>query len=89
LTIAEIDLSIPGEFTLLAPTDDAFSLVPQDTVKFLLSPEGKGTLASVLAYHVLLGIFTLDEFEKRDYLSLSFEGRPVSVTVDPVKFNCL
>jgi transforming growth factor-beta-induced protein len=86
LTIAEIDLSLPGEFTLLAPTNDAFSLVPQDTVEFLVSPEGKGTLASVLSYHVLLGIFTLDGFEERDYISL--EGRPVSVTVDPVKFNC-
>lgn len=86
LTIAGIDLSIPGEFTLLAPTNLAFSLVPKDTIEFLVSPEGKDVLASVLKYHALLGVFTLDEFVEGTYGTL--DGRNVSVTVDPIKFNC-
>jgi uncharacterized surface protein with fasciclin (FAS1) repeats len=86
LTIAGIDLSIPGEFTLLAPTNDAFSLVPKDTVEFLVSPEGRNTLTSVLKYHVLLGVITLDEFVEGTYGTL--DGRPVTVTVDPLQFNC-
>jgi transforming growth factor-beta-induced protein len=86
LSIAGIDLSIPGEFTLAAPTNLAFSLVPKDTIEFLVSPEGKSTLAAVLKYHVLLGVITLDEFVPGTYGTL--DGRNVSVTADPVKFNC-
>jgi uncharacterized surface protein with fasciclin (FAS1) repeats len=86
LSIAGIDLSIPGELTLLAPTNDAFSLVPKDTVDFLVSPEVKNALTSVLKYHVLLGVITLDEFAEGTYATL--DGRNVTVTVDPVQFNC-
>jgi hypothetical protein len=59
---------------------------PYDTIEFLLSPEGKAVLIDVLKYHVLLGVFTLDEFVEGSYATP--DGRNVTVTVDPVKFNC-
>ena len=44
-----------GPFTLFAPTDAAFSSLPEGTVATLLKPENKGKLASILKYHVVAG----------------------------------
>ena len=45
----------PGPFTVFAPTNMAFSALPAGTVDTLLKPENKGTLTSVLTYHVVPG----------------------------------
>lgn len=45
----------PGPFTVFAPTNDAFAKLPADTVPTLLKPENKGTLSTVLTYHVVAG----------------------------------
>jgi uncharacterized surface protein with fasciclin (FAS1) repeats len=44
-----------GPFTVFAPTDEAFSKLPKGTVEGLLKPEAKGTLTSILTYHVVAG----------------------------------
>ena len=44
-----------GPFTVFAPTDAAFSALPEGTVKTLLKPENKDKLVSVLTYHVVSG----------------------------------
>jgi uncharacterized surface protein with fasciclin (FAS1) repeats len=44
-----------GPFTVFAPTNEAFSKLPAGTVDGLLKPESKGTLTSVLTYHVVAG----------------------------------
>src|SRR5881628_228843 len=46
-------LSSAGPFTVFAPTNEAFARLPAGTVETLLRPENKGTLTSVLTYHVL------------------------------------
>lgn len=48
-------LKSPGPFTVFAPTNNAFSALPAGTVDTLLKPENKGTLTSVLTYHVVPG----------------------------------
>ncbi len=48
-------LSGPGPFTVFAPTNTAFEALPAGTVPTLLQPENKGTLTSVLTYHVVPG----------------------------------
>ncbi len=45
----------PGPFTVFAPTNAAFGKLPAGTVDSLLKPEMKGTLTSVLTYHVVAG----------------------------------
>lgn len=45
----------PGPFTVFAPTNSAFSMLPAGTVDTLLKPENKGTLTQVLTYHVVPG----------------------------------
>ena len=44
-----------GPFTVFAPTNKAFDLLPKGAVDNLLKPENKGTLTSVLTYHVVAG----------------------------------
>ena len=44
-----------GPFTVFAPTNAAFAKLPAGTVDTLLKPENKGTLTSVLTYHVVAG----------------------------------
>jgi uncharacterized surface protein with fasciclin (FAS1) repeats len=46
-----------GPFTVFAPTNDAFENLPAGTVETLLKPENKGTLTTVLTYHVVAGKF--------------------------------
>jgi uncharacterized surface protein with fasciclin (FAS1) repeats len=48
-------LKSPGPFTVFAPTNAAFDALPAGTVDNLLKPENKGTLTSVLTYHVVPG----------------------------------
>jgi len=45
----------PGPFTVFAPTNAAFAALPAGTVDTLLKPENKGTLTTILTYHVVPG----------------------------------
>ena len=47
-----------GPFTVFAPTDEAFAKLPAGTVEFLLKPENKEKLKSILLYHVVPGNVT-------------------------------
>ena len=51
-------LSSPGPFTVFAPTNAAFNRLPAGTVATLVKPENKGTLTSILTYHVVPGTIT-------------------------------
>ena len=48
-------LSGDGPFTVFAPTNNAFTALPEGTVETLLKPENKETLTKVLTYHVVAG----------------------------------
>ncbi len=48
-------LSGPGPFTVFAPTNEAFAMLPPGTVPTLLKPENKAMLTRVLTYHVVAG----------------------------------
>lgn len=44
-----------GPFTVFAPTNAAFDMLPAGTVDTLLKPENKAMLSSILTYHVVAG----------------------------------
>merc|ERR1711953_609062 len=46
-------LSGEGDFTVFAPTNDAFAKLPEGTIPTLLKPENKDQLAAILLRHVL------------------------------------
>ncbi|MGI8883589.1 MAG: fasciclin domain-containing protein [Pyrinomonadaceae bacterium] len=48
-------LKSKGPFTVFAPTNDAFNMLPAGTVDTLLMPENKAMLTKVLTYHVVAG----------------------------------
>ncbi len=57
-------LKTKGPFTVFAPTNDAFALLPAGTVETLVKPENKSTLAKILTYHVLAGKFSASDVMK-------------------------
>jgi uncharacterized surface protein with fasciclin (FAS1) repeats len=59
-----------GPFTVFAPINGAFAALPAGTVETLLKPENKGTLTSVLTYHVVPGRLTA-----RDILAAIKQGK--------------
>jgi len=51
----------PGPYTVFAPTDDAFTKVPKETLDALLKDKAK--LQSVLTYHVLTSKWSSDDIK--------------------------
>ena len=48
-------LASAGPFTVFAPTNSAFNMLPKGTVESLVMPENKTTLTGILTYHVIPG----------------------------------
>jgi uncharacterized surface protein with fasciclin (FAS1) repeats len=48
-------LESAGPFTVFAPTNEAFNMLPKGTVETLLKPENKAKLTGILTYHVVSG----------------------------------
>ncbi|MEO6328377.1 MAG: fasciclin domain-containing protein [Ginsengibacter sp.] len=48
-------LSGKGPFTVFAPVNSAFEMLPAGTVETLLKPENKSMLTGILTYHVVAG----------------------------------
>ena len=44
-----------GPFTVFAPTDEAFNVLPKETLVLLLKPENKKLLTDILTFHVVPG----------------------------------
>ncbi len=53
-----------GPFTVFAPTNTAFEKLPEGTVGTLVKPENKGTLTTILTYHVVAGKLTAKDIVK-------------------------
>jgi uncharacterized surface protein with fasciclin (FAS1) repeats len=62
-------LQTSGPFTVFAPTNKAFSKLPAGTVENLVQPANRGTLTSVLTYHVVPGRYTA-----RDLMMMARQG---------------
>lgn len=50
-----------GEYTVFAPTNDAFEKLPKGKLDELLKPENKEKLQELLKYHVVSGVWTADD----------------------------
>lgn len=54
-----------GPFTVFAPTNEAFNMLPAGTVDNLVKPENKSTLTNILTYHVVAGKLDSKELAKQ------------------------
>jgi len=57
-------LQSDGPFTVFAPTNQAFSKLPEGKLEELLQPENKTTLTNVLTYHVVAGEYAAADISK-------------------------
>ena len=57
-------LKSKGPFTVLAPTNAAFAMLPAGAVESLLEPGNKAALTKVLTYHVIAGNFSAEAIAK-------------------------
>lgn len=53
-----------GPFTVFAPTNAAFKMLPEGTLKSLMMPENKAKLSSILTYHVVAGKYSANDIMK-------------------------
>jgi len=54
-----------GPFTVFAPTNAAFGMLPAGTVETLIKPENKAKLTSILTYHVVAGKLDADALKAK------------------------
>jgi uncharacterized surface protein with fasciclin (FAS1) repeats len=69
-----------GNFTVFAPTDEAFNKLPQDKVTGLFKQENRDYLKNLLLLHVVPGTFSVDDLKKREALTTE-AGREIKVDV--------
>ncbi|MDI1322769.1 MAG: fasciclin domain-containing protein [Algoriphagus sp.] len=69
-----------GPFTVFAPTNAAFDLLPAGTVDNLVKPENQRKLRDILEYHVLLGVYKPEDFVNGRNLGTA-DGRNVTIAV--------
>lgn len=58
-------LMTAGPFTVFAPTNAAFNLLPAGTVESLVKPENKAKLTGILTYHVVSGKLDADAIKDK------------------------
>ena len=72
-------LNSKGPFTVFAPTNEAFAMLPAGTVDNLVKPENKATLTKVLTYHVVAGDYNTTKLRS---MILAGNGTATLTTVE-------
>ena len=87
LKAAELDVTLgsKGEYTIFAPTDDAFGKLPAEVLTKLLLPENKEKLRSLLLYHVLPGKVLAADLKDGDVKTMN--GEKVKIDADGAKIE--
>lgn len=77
-----------GPFTVFAPTNAAFSALPEGTVESLLTPEKKADLSAILTYHVVAGsVMAADLTDGQKVTTVQGEELTVSIKDGKVMIN--
>jgi len=76
----ETELSQDGPYTVFAPSESAFGKLPQGELPFLLKPENKIVLKTLLGSHIVPGKTTFNDFRNGQKLT-TISGRELEVKV--------
>ena len=89
LKAAELDLVLGGsdEFTIFAPTDEAFGKLPEGTLAKLLLPENKEKLRMLLLYHVVAGKVLAADLMDGEVKTVNGEKLKIDVETDKIEVN--
>lgn len=87
LKAAGLDVTLGGndEFTIFAPTDEAFGKLPEGTLTKLLLPENKEKLRMLLLYHVVAGKVAAADMIDGDVKTVN--GEKVTIDISPEKIE--
>jgi uncharacterized surface protein with fasciclin (FAS1) repeats len=76
------------EFTVFAPTDEAFAALPAGTLETLLKPENRQQLVDILTYHVVPGrVMAKDAFDLNFAKTVNGQRLAVDFNVDGLAIN--
>ena len=77
-----------GPFTVFAPTDEAFSKLPEGTVETLLKPENRDQLVAILTYHVVPGkVMASDVVKLSEATTVNGSNVDITVVEQQVRIN--
>lgn len=77
-----------GQYTIFAPTNEAFANLPEGKLDRLLLPENKQKLIEILTYHVIPIRLSVDDFrEGKSYKTLNGHLLNVLFTNPPILVN--
>ncbi len=74
--------SSPNNFTVFAPTNEAFAKLPQAKALDLLKPENREHLKNLLLLHVVPGTLMAEDLKKTDAIKTE-AGQTIKVSVSP------
>ena len=80
-----VDTLNGSDFTVFAPTDQAFAKIPKATLKLLSTPKGATTLTKVLTYHVVAGQMTPKQVAGKTLTTVEGEKLKISGTPNKLK----
>lgn len=80
-------LGAKGEFTIFAPTDDAFGKLPAGVLTKLLLPENKEKLRSLLLYHVVAGRVLASDLKDGNVKTMNGEEVKIDVERDKIEVD--
>lgn len=89
LKAAGLDATLGGkdEFTVFAPTDEAFGKLPEGTLDKLLLPENKEKLRMLLLYHVVAGKVLAANLASGDVKTVNGEKLKIDVSSDKIEVD--
>ncbi len=70
----------PGDYTVFAPTDDAFAALGEETINALLA-DPTGELTKILTYHVVGDSLSINQVANSKYIA-TLNGAPLPVSFD-------
>lgn len=80
-------LGAAGTYTVFAPTDEAFSQLPEGALAKLMLPENKEKLRSLLLYHVIAGRMFAVDFKDGDVKTMNGEKLEIDVDGKNIKIG--
>ena len=83
----ETVLTDGSEYTVFAPSNDAFAALPQGTLESLLMPENKDQLVQILSYHIIPGKVMSDEVNEGKAPTVQGEEIDVTASDETLKVN--
>lgn len=83
----DVTLGKKDEFTVFAPTDEAFAKLPAGTLTKLMLPENKEKLRMLLLYHVVAGKVVAADLTDGDVKTVNGEKLKVDVEAEKIEVD--